>query len=132
MIKTPHPHVSDCRPTPRQLPQSLSAALLILLLCAASPVASEQPRVMSLQPTLVMTTAGMPYEIVYGLGSDALNDRQLDQVHGKNTDTIKLDPNTNTAVILWDELNTSNSRSTAKFTAGQNNQQSNTVSYSSR
>lgn len=132
MIKTPYPSVSDCRPTPRQLPQSLSIALMVLLLCATSPVASEQPGVMPQQPTLIMAAVGMPSEIAYGLDSEALNDRQLDQVRGKNTDTIKLDPNTNTAVILWDELNTNNSRSTARFTAGQNNQQSNTVSYSSR
>lgn len=131
MIKTPYQSVSDCRLTLRQLPQSLSIALMILLLCATSPVASEQPGVMPLQPT-IMATAGMPSETAYGLDSDALNDQQLDQVRGKNTAGIDLDPGMNTAVILWDELNTSKSRSTAKFNAGQNNRQSNTVSYRSR
>lgn len=129
MIKAFQQIASACRFTPRQPPLSLVLTLTIWLLCAASPVASEQPRVMS-----AAVAADAPQMLFVNHAPDTrldeLDDAQLKGIRGRHATGLKLDSHSDIAVILWDEVKSGSSRTQLQQVSGNNNLQSNSVTYS--
>ena len=136
MNTTHYPSASDRRPTPRHSPLSLHLALLVLLLSATFPVASEQPKVMSGIGNSDISISSIH---VFGMGFTqknnnvvGLSDKELSRVEGRHTDNTKLHVEPRFAVILWDEIKGGKDRGHNKLNGHGSNLQRNRVNYSSK
>lgn len=135
MNQTLYPSASDRRTTPRHSPLSLLLALLVLLLCATFPVASEQPKVMSgigNSDISISSIHVFDMDFTHKNNVVGLSDKELSRVEGRHTDNAKLGVEPRFAVILWDEVKGGKERGHNKLNGHGTNLQRNRVSYSSK
>lgn len=114
--------------TPWQRPLSLLLALSFALLSATSPVAAEQLTVAPGPANSHSAFLG-----ITDLNDQAiLNDDELERIRGRFSKPGQLQSSNSNdiAVILWDEIKSGSSRIQQQQNGGNNNLQSNSVTYS--